>query len=344
MYLRHYREVLCNRQLLHGVADYSYMDEKKIKVGVVCICLNPPYWTFANEMLWGLNTFFLKHKDIRDKYETEFMLWSDMPENPQDIQQKVAEYLVSRGDARTSVVSSEAAEIVLNDNKKKEVNDLIGGVMELRKSVKVFPTEPVEWPLPTLLRYNLFLQQEEKLKDFDYLFYIDVDMRITDWIGEEILGEGLTAAQHPMYALKRNLYPPYEPNPESTAFIPRPGRTVEEDGKKRFEPLYYAGGFQGGKTEDFIKAMKVMRKNIERDFNKNYIAVWNDESHWNRYLFDNLPAIVLSPSYIYPDSLIADYYVKQVWGRNYSPKIMTLTKAFTTSSEGGAAVQKLISM
>src|SRR3990167_2675149 len=35
MYLRHYREVLCNRQLLHGVADYSYMDEKKIKVGVV---------------------------------------------------------------------------------------------------------------------------------------------------------------------------------------------------------------------------------------------------------------------------------------------------------------------
>src|SRR3990167_6078332 len=303
MYLKHYREVLCNRQLLHGVADYSYMYEKKIKVGVVCICLNPPYWTFANEMLWGVQRFFLKHKDIRDKYETEFMLWSDMPETSQEIQQKVAEYLVSRNEAKTSVVSSEAMEILIDDNK-----------------------------------------QEEELKKYDYLFYIDVDMRITDWIGEEILGDGLTAAQHPMYALKRNLYPPYEPNPESNAFIPRPGRTVEEDGKKRFEPLYYAGGFQGGKTAEFIKAMKVMRERIDKDFNKNYIAVWNDESNWNRYLFDNPPAIVLSPSYIYPDSLIPDYYVKQVWGRNYSPKIMTLTKNFTTSTEGGAAVQKLILM
>lgn len=316
----------------------------KIRIGILCIDLNPPYWTFAQEMISGVKRFFLKHPAIRDKYETEIMLWSDMPETPQEIQQRVAEYLVSRNEAKTSVVSSEATEIRLDDNKKKEVEDLIRGVLEIRKSVKVFPTEPVEWPLPTLLRYNLFLQQEEYLNQFDYLFYVDVDMRITDWIGEEILGDGLTAAVHPMYYLKRNLYPPYEPNPESMAYIPRPGRVVEEEGKKRFEPLYYAGGFQGGKTADWIKAMKVMKERIEKDFNNNYIAIWNDESHWNRYLFDNPPAIVLSPSYIYPDSLIADYYVKQVWGRNYSPKIMTLTKSFTTSSEGGAAVQKLIAM
>src|SRR3990167_7497233 len=327
---------------LHSGWSLCFM-EKKIKVGVMCICLNPPYWTFANEMLWGLKTFFLKHKDIKDKYEIEFMLWSDMPETPDQIQQKVAEYLVSRGEAKTSVVSSEAMEIVLDDNKKKEVNDLIGGVLELRKSVRIFPTEPVEWPLPTLLRYNLFLQQEEELKKYDYLFYIDVDMRITDWVGEEILGDGLTAAQHPMYAFKRNLYPPYEPNPDSTAYIPLPGRFLEENGQKRFESLYYAGGFQGGKTDDFIKAMKVMRGRIEKDFNKNYIARWNDESHWNRYLYEVPPTVVLNPSYVYPDSLVDSYYIK-LWGRNYSPKIMTLTKSFTTSSEGGAAVQKLISM
>ena len=307
----------------------------------MCICLNPPYWTFANEMLWGLKTFFLKHKDIKDKYEIEFMLWSDMPETPDQIQQKVAEYLVSRGEAKTSVVSSEAMEIVLDDNKKKEVNDLIGGVLELRKSVRIFPTEPVEWPLPTLLRYNLFLQQEEELKKYDYLFYIDVDMRITDWVGEEILGDGLTAAQHPMYAFKRNLYPPYEPNPDSTAYIPLPGRFLEENGQKRFESLYYAGGFQGGKTDDFIKAMIVMRGRIEKDFNKNYIARWNDESHWNRYLYEVPPVVVLNPSYVYPDSLVADYYVK-LWGRNYSPKIMTLTKSFTTTKEGGGAVRELM--
>ncbi|MEK9207396.1 MAG: hypothetical protein AAB922_02875 [Patescibacteria group bacterium] len=267
------------------------MNENKIKVGILCICLNQPYWIFAQEMVAGLNRFFLKHHTIRDKYETEIMLWSDMPET-----------------------------------------NFAG---------KVFPTEPEGWPLPTLLRYNLFLREEEYLKNFDYLFYIDVDMQIVDWIGEEIFGDGLTAAQHPMYALRQNLYPPYESNPESTAYIKLPGKLIEENNQKRFQPYYYAGGFQGGKTENFIKSMKVMKTRIEDDFNRNYIARWNDESHWNKYLFENPPTVVLSPAYIYPDSLVAGYYVK-VWGRNFSPKIMTLTKPFSTSSEGGQAVSKLI--
>lgn len=269
--------------------------KEKIKVGVVCICLNEQYWPFAHEMLWGLNTFFLKHHTIRDKYSTDILLWSDMP---------IEQFPLGR----------------------------------------VFPTEPIEWPMPTLMRYHLFLQQEEELSKYDYIFYIDVDMRITDWIGEEILGSSLTAAQHPMYALKRNLQPPYEPNPNSKAYIPRPGRIVQEGGKTKFEQLYYAGGFQGGKTADFIKAMKVMRKNVDDDFNNNYIAIWNDESHWNRYLFDVPPTVVLDPSYIYPDSLIDRYYVRQVWGRNYSPKIMTLTKSFTTNKEGGGAVNKMLAL
>ena len=203
----------------------------------------------------------------------------------------------------------------------------------------IFKTEPLEWPMPTLMRYHLFLQQEEKLRDYDYLFYIDADMMLTDFVGNEVLGEGLTAAQHPMYALRPGLVPPYEPNPESTAYIKLPGRVIENEGKKKFETLYFAGGFQGGKTEKFIEAMKVMRGKIDQDFQRNYIARWNDESHWNRYLFENPPSIVLNPSYVYPDSLVAQYYVK-VWGKNYSPKIVTLTKKFTTSTEAGAIINK----
>lgn len=266
------------------------MTEEKIKIGVLCICLNPPYWEYAKEMLESLERYFLKKHDIREKYDVQMILWSDMPDTSFNV-----------------------------------------------KDIKIIPTEPVEWPLPTLLRYNLFLQQEEYIKDFDFLYYIDVDMRITDWIGEEIIGDGLTAAQHPMYALRQNLHAPYESNPNSTAYIPMPGRLLEEKGNIRFQPLYYAGGFQGGKTEDFIKAMKVMRERIEKDFNNNYVARWNDESHWNRYLYEVSPAVVLDPSYIYPDSLLAEYYIK-IWGRNYSPKIMTLTKKFSTNNEGGAAV------
>ena len=310
------------------------------KIGIVCICLNTHYWQFANEMLWGVNTFFLKHPSVRDRYSTEVMLWSDIPEEPNKIAEALAVNFANMGEVRTSLVSASEVQFVTTGEKQKEFNRLFQDISNIRKNgITIFPTEPIDWPMPTLLRYNLFLQQEEYLQKFDYIFYIDVDMRITDWIGEDILGDGLTAAQHPMYALRNLFYPPYDPNPESSAYIRMPGKFVEEDGKKRFQQYYYAGGFQGGKTSEFVKAMKVMRKNIEDDFNRNYIARWNDESHWNKYLYDNPPLIVLDPGYIYPDSLLDRYYVK-VWGRNYSPKIMTLTKQFTVTKEAADTVNQ----
>lgn len=195
--------------------------------------------------------------------------------------------------------------------------------------VKLFPTEPIEWPYPTLFRYHMFTQQEDAFKDYDYVFYCDADMLFANMVGDEILGEGLTAAQHPMYALRENLQYPTEPNPESTAFIKRPGMYGVKNGKPFFQPMYYAGGFQGGKTKDFFKAANEIKKNIDKDLDsKKYIARWNDESHWNRYLFDNPPSVVLSPAYIYPDSLIKEYY-EPIWGRSYQPKLITITKKFS---------------
>lgn len=207
---------------------------------------------------------------------------------------------------------------------------------------KIIPTVPFQWPLPTLHRYTLFLRQEELLSTYDYVFYVDADMKFVSRVGDEILGEGLTAAVHPMYYIRQELIPPYEPNHDSTAFIPRPGKVVTEEGKKRFQPYYYAGGFQGGRADKFIEAMKVMKTNIDKDFSENYIAIWNDESHWNRYLFDNPPSVVLNPSYIYPDSLINEYYIPKVWGRNFVPKLVTITKKFSLTKEGGQNLQQML--
>lgn len=195
---------------------------------------------------------------------------------------------------------------------------------------EVFPTEPLEWPMPTLLRYHLFLQQEEKLKDYDYIFYCDADMKFVNYVGDEILGADLTAAQHPGYALSQRFWIPYDPNPESEAHIPRPGKVIFDPhtGQNKFMPLFYAGGFQGGTRESFIKSWKVMSEKIDKDLDKNYMALWNDQAHWNNYLWKNPPSVVLSPSYIYPDSLINEYYIP-IWGTNYPPKIITLTKPFT---------------
>ncbi len=217
-------------------------------------------------------------------------------------------------------------------------SDMPEGTIE---GATVFPTEPAAWPMPTLMRYHLFLQQEEKLKEYDQIFYMDADMRVVAPIGDEILSAGLTMAEHPMYSIRREYIPPYEPNQASTAYIPRFGALVaNENGQPWLKPLYAAGGFQGGTSTEFIKAMKEMKANIDKDFVNNYVAIWNDESHWNKYLSQYQgPVVALSPSYVYPDSLINEYYIK-VWGCNYQPKIVTLTKKFTTSKAAGDDLRK----
>lgn len=220
-------------------------------------------------------------------------------------------------------INENTVQLILGETRKE-----LAKYKNLQEQSNLLEVEPIEWPYGTLMRYSMFLQ-EESLKDYDYVFYLDVDMRIVNIVGDEILGPGLTMAEHPMYALRKDYVPPYEPNEESTAYIPRFGKIVQEDGRPRLKPLYAAGGFQGGRAGQFLEAMKVMRDKINQDFNKNYTAIWNDESHWNRYLFDfKGDLVVLSPSYIYPDSLIKEYYEK-LWGRSYPPKIITLTKPFT---------------
>lgn len=319
------------------IINYCVSSERnplpKYKVAFLCICLNEPYWPFIQPMIEGAKQFFLPG------HKTDFFVWTDMPKNG-------------------TIPVLEKAIVDLNILKKQEKNAYIDGLNDgvekaiaiLEKTTKesekmfgatIFPTESMSWPLPTLFRYNLFLEQENILKDYDYIFYCDVDMKFVGVVGDEILGQGLTAAQHPMYALRKEYWPPYEPNEMSTSFIKRPGRVITDNGKPRFMPLYFAGGFQGGKSEMFIASMKRMRDNIQKDYRRGYIPIWNDETQWNYELFENPPDVVLTPAYIYPDSLIKEYY-EPLWGCSYSPRLMTLTKKFSTSSEGGAAVNKML--
>lgn len=317
--------------------------EKK-KVALICICLNPLYWEYIRNMLGSAKNFFLKNHNV------DYFLWTDLPDNLDDAKAPLADAMHFRYKEEPMFKIRDAANELTPESLKvliEKKNKLIDELSVTQRNidaeailadlklffdanpVKILPSEGIGWPFPTLMRYNLFLNEEETLREYDYVFYCDIDMLFVDEVGDEILGDGITAAQHPMYALRQGLQFPLEPNPQSKAYINVP-------------KYYYAGGFQGGTSESFIEAMKVLKKNIDDDFNIDYTARWNDESHWNRYLFDNPPSIVLSPSYVYPDSLINEYY-KPVWGCDYKPKLVTLTKKFTTSKEGGEATQQIIS-
>jgi len=170
------------------------------------------------------------------------------------------------------------------------------------------PTEHKPFPFPTLFRYKLF-SDNASIYSTDFLFYLDVDMKIVEVIGEEILPNnmeenGITAILHPGFYQSGGAW---GSNPLSTSY------TAPEHRKR-----YFCGGFQGGETQTYLRAAKEMAENIDADYKKGIIAQWHDETHWNKFL-SNKTKKVLSPSYCYPEATWAE-------GMPFVKKILALEK------------------
>lgn len=328
----HLQRIGVDAELINYVNANREIVKQKYKIALCMICVNPLYWQFAKPMIDSAKQFFLPG------HEVDFFLWSDIPdsENTEAFNQAEQQTI-----ATTLQVNSleRHADIVT------EINQAFKGLQDNRKNLgaTVYPIEPIEWPMPTLMRYHTLLQQEEKLKEYDYVFYCDIDMRFVNVVGDEILGQRLTGVLQPMYALRKEWWPPYEPNDKSTSYINRPNKIINDGGKPRMMPIYLAGGFQGGKTEPWLAAMKEMKKKIDKDLTKNYVPIWNDETVWNSYFYENPDDRdkILTPSYTYPDSLIKEYF-EPMWGCSYQPKLLTLTKKFSFQPGAGAALQKML--
>lgn len=184
-------------------------------------------------------------------------------------------------------------------------------IEEVSDNVKISQIEHEPWPIPTLKRYHYFMSEAEYISQFDYCFYMDVDMRIEDKVGDEILGD-LVATQHPGFWWKDKNQFSYERRQISTAYVPM------GEGK-----MYYAGGFNGGKPEYFLKMSEKIVKNVDKDFENDLVAVWHDESHMNRYLIDNPPTVELNPSYCYPEAV---RFNPGGWNVPFDAKIVALEK------------------
>jgi histo-blood group ABO system transferase len=139
-------------------------------------------------------------------------------------------------------------------------------------------------------RYPIFREHAAIFADMEYVFYLDADMRVVGKVGEEILGD-LVGTLHPGFHDKPREKFTYERRAESAA------RISPDEGIR-----YYCGAFQGGCTASYLKAARTMAEWIDADEARGITAVWHDESHWNRYLIDHEPPVILSPSYCwYPD-------------------------------------------
>jgi len=167
--------------------------------------------------------------------------------------------------------------------------------------IKKTYTRHEKWPNPTLKRYEIFSKNKQKLLNQDYLFYCDVDMKFVDTVGDEILSKSVSTI-HPGHYGGRGAP---ETNPKSLAFI-APNEKL----------TYFAGGFQGGETKEFLRMCGILSKNINEDLKNGIIAKWHDESHMNRWRIDNPPTKILDCGYCYQESLF----------RPHKPKILALDK------------------
>jgi len=170
---------------------------------------------------------------------------------------------------------------------------------------KILEIQHEPWPNITLKRYHSFCKYQQELSKIDYLYYCDADMLFVDGVGDEILSSRVVTL-HPGFYDKPRQHFTYENRPSSRAYIP------PHSGKR-----YYAGGFNGGSSSEFLKMSQHIMNNVNLDLTKNIIARWHDESHLNHYYnIVNKPTLELSPSYCYPES----------WNIPFEKKLLALDK------------------
>lgn len=170
-----------------------------------------------------------------------------------------------------------------------------------------------KFPHATLFRYKIFTEFTHAIKG-DYVFYMDVDMEISGTVTDEILTGDIVATRHPgFYA--NNGWGSENNNPESTSALPK-------DMRKK----YYAGGFQGGKTNRYLHMALILASNIQRDQDKGIMAEWHDETHWNHFCnyamernFPDWKLTELSPSYC----SVPSEERRKLWGIDHLPQIIT---------------------
>ncbi|XP_071345980.1 globoside alpha-1,3-N-acetylgalactosaminyltransferase 1-like isoform X2 [Trachinotus anak] len=123
----------------------------------------------------------------------------------------------------------------------------------------------------------------------DYLFMMDVDSVFRNRFGAESLSR-LSAVLHRGYYKTERIGFPYERRAESKAYIPA------DEGD-----YYYTAAVWGGHLEEMYKLVKYCYNQSEEDAKNKIEAVWQEESHLNKYLLYNKPTKVLSPEYLFSD-------------------------------------------
>jgi hypothetical protein len=182
-------------------------------------------------------------------------------------------------------------ELLMPDCKKQYFVFTDGDLEGTPDDISVYNIEHKPWPSITLERFHTILEAEEELKSYDWLLFLDADMRVNKKIfSNEILDpeKDFVAVHHPCHY--NDYSGTFETNPASTACVPDK------------EKAYYQGCLWGGKVSAVIPMMKELKKRVDTDYSNDIIALWHDESHLNKFFSENKDRVNdLSPDYAFPE-------------------------------------------
>lgn len=169
---------------------------------------------------------------------------------------------------------------------------------EVKPHVHYIYQEKLGWPYDTLKRFDIFLRVDSLLKELDYLFFCNANMEFVSPIFREDLFLGgdkpLLAFKHPGFV---DIHPrdfTYDRNPLSRAYIP-----VGEGS------YYCMGGLNGGRSFDYLRLCRELKRRIDDDERRGVMALWHDESHLNRYVYEHKDSFrILEAEYGVPEERI----------------------------------------
>ena len=193
----------------------------------------------------------------------------------------------------------ESCEKYLAPNTDKTYFAFTDGELEgLPDNIHPFSQEHLPWPYITLYRFGTILKVKEALEQFDYVLFLDADMRIVDTVSEEELftDKKFIGVHHPCHFLKMN---PHTQYPGAFETDPRSCAAISEDDDIS---TYWQGCLWGGKVPFVIDMMKELHRRTVEDEERQVIAVWHDESQMNKFFIENKSEVhTLGPQYAYPE-------------------------------------------
>ena len=150
-----------------------------------------------------------------------------------------------------------------------------------------------KWPFITLHRFKYMRSVEDRLREYDYVFFIDADLWCVSEVTETDLfaGKPLIGVQHPGFI---GSIGSFETDTRSNANIFDGYYDVSK---------YRQGCLWGGKAESVVEMVCELDHWVDEDKSRGIVAAWHDESHMNKYFLLNSERVhTLHPGFAQPQS------------------------------------------